>query len=78
MPALHLAGSKRWWALDRLADFGVRHCAQNARQAKETILANALATTLPELKDATPRFPDVAPGMIEAWEATLKEIAVWA
>ncbi|MCE7507665.1 type II toxin-antitoxin system HipA family toxin [Alloalcanivorax xenomutans] len=80
VPALHLAGSKRWWPLDRLAEFGARHCAQNTRQVKETIgaVGSALTTTLPELKDASPRFPDVAPAMIKAWEEAVNEIAAWA
>lgn len=79
VPALQLAGSKRWWPLDRLADFGARHCAQNTRQVRETIKAvgNALVTTLPELKDASPRFPEVASAMIKAWEEALEQIAAW-
>lgn len=79
VPALHMAESKRWWPIGWLARFGTNHCGQSPNQTKVIIkaVAGALVKVLPELTHAAPRFPDVAEPMIEAWEASLKEISAW-
>lgn len=73
VPALHLAGSKRWWPPRTLLAFGTTHCSLKPAQARSVLseVAAALQAELPHLEAAAPRFPDVAVAMCEAWQSSL-------
>jgi len=78
VPALSLAGSKKWWAKAALLSFGELSCRLKAAEAKACLHAAAegVAATLGDLRQETeqaPAFVELVSKMQSLWEAALAE-----
>lgn len=76
VPALHLAGSKRWWKPSLLKRFARQHCQMTTEEVEQAFqhVRQAAATTLIELDAAAARFPETGPAMAAIWRRALTEL----
>jgi len=76
VPALTLAGTKKWWSVKMLKQFAIVHLALTAGKAEQILeeVAEAVAVTrgmLSTYKNDHPEFRKVGEGMLTAWESGL-------
>ena len=74
VPALTLAGTKKWWSRKMLESFAINHLSMTKRDIDETIecLANAVMETrqmIPGYISDHPEFCEVGESMMSIWEA---------
>ena len=79
VPALTLAGTKKWWSVKMLEQFAVVHLALTAGKAGQILeeVAEAVAVTRGMLSTYTndhPEFRKVGEGMLTAWESGLSGV----
>jgi serine/threonine-protein kinase HipA len=79
IPALSLAGTKRWWSRKMLEKFAVVHLALSVGKAGQILegVADAVADTrggLAAYIDDNPAFAKVGGRMLAAWESGIAEV----
>lgn len=76
VPALHLAGTKRWWKASLLRRFGRQHCEMTAEEIEQAFdrVCRAASVTLVELDAASARFPATGPAMATIWRQALADL----
>ena len=79
IPALSLAGTKKWWSRKMLEKFAVVHLALSVGKAGQILekVADAVADTRGGLSayiDDNPKFVEVGGRMLAAWESGIAEV----
>jgi len=79
VPALSLAGTKKWWSRKMLEKFAVVHLALSVGKAGQILeeVADAVADTRGSLSayiDDNPEFAEVGGRMLAAWESGIAQI----
>lgn len=79
IPALSLAGTKKWWSRKMLEKFAVVHLALSVRKAGQILeeVADAVADTRGGLSayiNDNPEFAEVGGRMLAAWESGIAEV----